>query len=269
MRKILFCVFVLIVCSSCGNDSKNNETQNILERFIAHAGGEIEGHNYTNSLEAIDLSYSKGCRLFEIDIIETSDGKLVSAHDWVHFKQTINYQGEKVGDTPLTEQEVLSAMVYGKYTPMNMEMINDWFEKHSDAIFVTDKINDPDRISDEFKFKDRLIMELFSWEAIKKAIELGITALVSENLIFETENIEKKLDDLKITHIGMPRDRITDNKDLLKRLKAKGIKNYVWYLEKPINGVPAENYVWENEMEYCYGMYANSLDIIESLLTNR
>ena len=49
-------------------------------RFIAHAGGRIEGMNYTNSLEALNNSYKNGFRLFELDIIETSDGEFVAAH---------------------------------------------------------------------------------------------------------------------------------------------------------------------------------------------
>ncbi len=53
-----------------------------INRFIAHAGGEIDGHTYTNSLEALNLNYKKGFRLFELDIHETSDHKYVAVHDW-------------------------------------------------------------------------------------------------------------------------------------------------------------------------------------------
>ncbi|WP_339666208.1 hypothetical protein, partial [Maribacter arcticus] len=48
-----------------------------INRFIAHAGGEVNGIKSTNSKNALDENYKKGFRIFELDIIETSDGKLV------------------------------------------------------------------------------------------------------------------------------------------------------------------------------------------------
>ncbi len=35
--------------------------------MIAHAGGGINEHNYSNSLEALEYSYNKGFRAFEMD----------------------------------------------------------------------------------------------------------------------------------------------------------------------------------------------------------
>jgi len=52
----LYSFILLFILFGC---SKNVET-----RFIAHAGGEVEGYSYTNSLEAMNLSYSKGCKLY-------------------------------------------------------------------------------------------------------------------------------------------------------------------------------------------------------------
>ncbi len=240
---------------SCEGSKKteNLSDPNPIDAFIAHAGGQIEGYNYTNSLEALDLSYSKGCRMFELDLQLTTDNKIVAAHDAVF----------------VTENQFMAQLIQGKFTPMNMNSINLWFEKHSDAVLVTDKINNPKLIVESFKFKDRLIMELFSWEAVEEAITLGITPLVSENLVFETKNIEEKLDNLHIKFIGMDRQRIAVNCDLLKRLKEKGIRNYVWGLETPVNGIIAEDYVWNNEMDYCYGMYANNIDLLTSLLNKQ
>lgn len=49
---------------------------------IAHAGGGIDGHIYTDSLEAINNSYDNGARLFDIDLRFTSDIEIVLRHDW-------------------------------------------------------------------------------------------------------------------------------------------------------------------------------------------
>ncbi|VAW54372.1 hypothetical protein MNBD_GAMMA05-928 [hydrothermal vent metagenome] len=39
-------------------------------RFIAHAGGSIEGNKYNNSLDALDSSYKNGFRLFEPELLK-------------------------------------------------------------------------------------------------------------------------------------------------------------------------------------------------------
>jgi hypothetical protein len=129
------------------------------DSFIAHAGGEIDGYKYTNSLEALDLSYSKGARLFELDILETADKKLVASHDWND-------------GLPLTYEAFLAQKVEGKFTPLDLASINQRFAQHTDAILITDKINDPQKVVEAFQFPDRLRMELFSWEAVQTAKEL-------------------------------------------------------------------------------------------------
>ena len=40
------------------------------DRYIAHAGGEVNGVKSTNSKHALDENYKKGFRIFELDIIE-------------------------------------------------------------------------------------------------------------------------------------------------------------------------------------------------------
>ena len=252
----------------CDCDGNDDEKTDYTRFFIAHAGGAIDDINYTNCLEALDLSYSKGCKLFELDLIKTTDNKFVAAHHWEHYKTITDYSGT-MDDTPLSEEEFLSFKIHGKYTPMNMDAINLWFQNHPDAILVTDKTNEPEKIYNDFLFRDRVIMELFSWDAIDKAIELGIRPLVTDGLFFGTPDIEQVFEDKKIEYFGMGYYRMQGNEDLLRRLKKKGLKNYVWSLEVPVNGKPAEYHVWDYEMNFCYGMYANDLDLLTSLLNEQ
>ena len=59
------------------NYKKNYNFTNYLNdknRFIAHAGGGLNGQKYLNALEALNESYSKGLKLFELDLKLTSDG---------------------------------------------------------------------------------------------------------------------------------------------------------------------------------------------------
>ena len=235
---LLFFIFMNFI--SCNKDEQFHKNR---DKFIAHAGGKIKGYIRTNSLESLDASYKKGFRMFELDLQMTNDGKIVAVHDPIN----------------MTEAQFLAQQIKGEFTPMNMEIINHWFENHPDAIFVTDKINNPKLLAEQFKFKDRLIMELFTWEAIYEAIELNIIPMVSPIVFWNTPNIEEKLESLNIKYIGMHQEDINRDKELLKKLKEKGFKTYVWFTSRKIDGMKSEKYIWKYNMEYCYGMYANEI----------
>jgi hypothetical protein len=49
--------------------------------FVAHAFGAIDGHTYTNSLEAFRRNYARGFRVFEVDHVLMADGTALAAHD--------------------------------------------------------------------------------------------------------------------------------------------------------------------------------------------
>lgn len=225
-------------------------------RFIAHAGGEIEGDRYTNSLEALDLNYKKGFQLFEIDFIKTSDGKFVAAHDWKKWKEQTGYKGE----VPITQEEFLKHKIKGKYTPLTLETVNSWFKKHPEAILVTDKVNTPKEFTAQFIDKNRLIMELFSMKAVKEGLSLGIkSAMPSENVLNSIKGDKVKvLRELGIKNIAISRKGIEKNKSLLLKLKKVGIKVYVYHVNfgKQFD----EKYVVQNEFKYVYGLYADKWD---------
>jgi hypothetical protein len=237
------------------------EPHPLAEVFIAHAGGEIDGNPYTNSLEALNASYSKGCKLFELDIVESSDGVFVAAHDWLHFKGIADYDGT-LDEAPLSEQEFLSQHIHSAYTPMSITAINAWFENHADAILVTDKVNEPKRFAQQFKFKDRLIMELFSWGAVAEAIEVGVKAMPSENLIFGTPDIERILDSLEIKYAAVSRTLLDGREDFFLRLKNSGVKTYVFHIN--FEAGKDEKYVFENELHLITGMYADDLSLLQA-----
>ena len=60
------------------NRKNDYEIFNDKKRYIAHAGGEILGNTYTNSLEALNNSYKNGFRYFELDMIVTADNYIVA-----------------------------------------------------------------------------------------------------------------------------------------------------------------------------------------------
>lgn len=222
------------------------------DRYIAHAGGEINEVRYSNTKEALDYSYQKGFRLFELDIIQTSDGKWVAAHDWNMWSRFTDYQGT----LPPTLAEFKKRTIYGDYHTMDLTEINKWFEQHEDAVLVTDKVNDPIAFSKAFIDKNRLIMELFSQLAVEEALQNGIKVMMSQEPLMKLKG--DKTDYLTINNIeyvAVSRRIISSKEELLLNLKEKGIKVYVYN----VNFDPGkdEKYVYDNELGLVYGMYAD------------
>ncbi|KQC32383.1 hypothetical protein AAU57_02835 [Nonlabens sp. YIK11] len=226
-----------------------------VDRFIAHAGGKIDGKVYTNSLEALNKSYQAGFRLFELDIIKTSDGHFVAAHDWDTWKRLSNYSGE----TPVTLKIFNSQKLFGEYTPLDMTAINSWFETHKDAILVTDKTREIKRFSTEFLDKSRLIMEVFNVEDAELASVYRVEPILSESIIASMNlNLVPFMKDRDFKYITFSRNSISKFKGVLKMAKENGIKSYVYHVN--FQGGKDEKYVVEYELGQVYGLYADEWD---------
>lgn len=225
-------------------------------RFIAHAGGKIEGSTYTNSLEALDLSYKNGFRLFELDILESADSVFVAAHSWEDWQNLTGYNGQLPPSSSIFKQY----KILDKYTPLDINDINNWFSGHPDAILVTDKVNSPFRFSKSFIAKERLIMELFSLEAVKEGVESNIkSAMASWGVLSEIKGDKvQKLLDLGVTDIAASRRLIKYNIPLMTRLKNNGVKVYVFHVN--YDKGKDEDYVVRFDMDYIYGLYADEFD---------
>lgn len=104
--------------------------------LIAHAGGGINGQNYSNSLEALNLNYAKGFRTFEIDFSWTSDGQLVCLHDWgKRFKKAFGFKIKQ----PLSIggfENVLKTT--NGIHPCTLDTLELWIKNHSDVKIITD-----------------------------------------------------------------------------------------------------------------------------------
>ncbi len=237
-------------------EMKDTANRYDINRFIAHSGGMIDGHIYTNSLEALNNSYKSGFRLFELDILRTSDGHFVAAHNWKQWKDFTGYQGELPPDRDNFKQQ----KILQKYAPLDMDDINAWFENHPDAILVTDKINDPAAFSNLFVDKSRLMMELFTMDAVKEALATGIrSAMPTWGLLKEMKRDKvRELKDMGITDIAASRRVIKYNIPLFQELQKNGIRVYVFHVN--YDKKKDENYVVQYDMDYVYGMYADTFD---------
>lgn len=243
------------------NNIEANSYRKDKDRFIAHAGGEIDGHTYSDSLEALNLSYQKGFRLFELDIIKTSDNIYVGAHDWEHWAEGTGYKG----NLPPDRKTFKKYKIYGRYSPLDITDINKWFKNHPDAILVTDKVNTPIDFSKKFIDKGRLMMELFTWDAVRNGLKAKIKAAMPTGSILKEIEGDKivYLKNLGIKNIAISRRSINDQSTFLLDIAKAGIKTYAFHVnfDKGMD----EEYVVCKERNFFYGMYADKWDFTTNI----
>lgn len=122
------------------------------DNVVVHALGSIDGVAYTNAKEALEYSYQDGTRLFECDLIMTSDGQIVACHDW-DFWNRETYQEDSADENYIPTLDVfMSRKIMGKYTPMSGDDIVQFLRDHPDTYFITDtKYAEPEQIKEEFQ----------------------------------------------------------------------------------------------------------------------
>ena len=190
-------------------------------KFIAHAGGGIDQHTYTNSLEAVNLSISKGFKLIEIDLRETKDKHFVGVNTWTKYKRDNLFDENDINDEPLYLKEFKKIKIFNKYTPLTVNEINKIFTENNDLILVTDKTNNFRKINSDFSFdKKRIIVEIFGKKNYFKSIKRGIInpmfAASSDDYDFIIKN--------NIKLITAHSKDIINNEEIYKNLISRGVK---------------------------------------------
>lgn len=141
-RIILLIEILLAACLFTGSVPYGNAKEEIAVNtpefnwenynIITHALGGLDGYTYLNSRESFINHYDKGCRFFEVDLSQTSDGVWVCRHNW---KEPMGqWEGDK--KKVLSSEEFLNTPIYGKYTPMSFEDLLKLLDEYPDA-FVT------------------------------------------------------------------------------------------------------------------------------------
>ena len=188
-------------------------------KLIAHAGGEIDQHTYTNSLESINLSYNRGFKYIELDFLKTRDGHYVAAHDWNKWVSFTEYKGK----IPPTLENLKKYKILKKFTPLSIYDVNEWISKNPDITLVTDKVKSPKDFTNYFNFKNQLLMEVFDYQAIIEAKELGIDFTVSDIFLYKNlpldRNLLEKLNSLGVRKLSA--SNIVINKDIIFFIEAK------------------------------------------------
>ncbi len=118
--------------------------------LFAHGLGEINGVATTNSLEAFQASYDKGFKVFESDLLLTSEGDLVLAHDNWRFITNVDGSISKI-DSPIS-YEAFRMMQQGEgLTTLSFEEMAKLMVENKDVRIITDtKETNPAAVKAQF-----------------------------------------------------------------------------------------------------------------------
>lgn len=97
--------------------------------LIYHAAGGIDGLDYSNSRNALELTLENGSRFIEIDFRYTADGQLVCARDWADLTQS--------GEAP-TLEAFRDMKIYGKYATLTAVDLIGYMQIHPDLYIIID-----------------------------------------------------------------------------------------------------------------------------------
>ncbi|MDT8366704.1 MAG: glycerophosphodiester phosphodiesterase family protein [bacterium] len=114
-------------------DPRSLSTDNVF----AHAMGSIDGIRYSNSLEAFQLNYSKGFRVFEVDLMLTADGNVVASHDGIEEKYGLDRPVSEI-----TARQFKDTRFLDSYATLDLADLMMLLSSHPDAVIVLDVKSD-------------------------------------------------------------------------------------------------------------------------------
>ena len=222
--RFFFIIFFIIF------QNNNSYTREI--NYIAHAGGEINGTRYTNSLDAVKQSIILGYKFIEIDLHLSSDGYFYGFHDFTNSlilknekdSQIIYNFKNKFNSHNITKNDLILLNKKLKYPLILEEDIVNIFNSNTELNLVTDKTQNFKELNDKFKFMNsRLYIEITTKKSYLKSLFYPF-----ENKIFLTPTfnfIDRFFVRLfKIKKVVFHKDLL--NMEVVKKRLKKYKKNY-------------------------------------------
>ncbi len=148
-----------------------------LPEKIIHAGGAIGGYVGSNSLEALNRSYSLGRRFIEMDFVLSSDGIPVCLHDWSMF------YSNALTETPITAEEFAGVRIFNEYTAVTLDTLVLWLNTHPDAYIITDIKEDNVNVLRQIAEKHpeivpRLLPQIYDYEEYAPVRAMGYANII-------------------------------------------------------------------------------------------
>ncbi|MEK5036077.1 phosphatidylinositol-specific phospholipase C/glycerophosphodiester phosphodiesterase family protein [Paenibacillus sp. FSL R7-0302] len=234
----------LLLVLMLGGKEKQPATGFAAHRVIAHAMGGINDKAYTNTKDAFIANYEQGTRIFEADLLLTSDEQLVARHEWTTgMSKKLGQQEvlppDKQGEV-LTHDEVMNSPVLELYSPLDIEKIVNLMEIYPDTYIVTDtKELEPQQVTKQFELiveaarkKDpalleRIVPQIYSREMLEVVKQVYAFPEIIYTLYQTEDSDEVVIEFVKQTgvDITMPTTRAT--KSFVRNLKKAGARVYV------------------------------------------
>ena len=220
-------------------------------RMVAHAMGGIDELTYTNSYDAFRVNYEKGLRVFEVDLLLSSDHELIARHEWGEgFTKMLGQQ-----DTVETERqgavwshgEFKAAKIKGDYEPLDWADIVKLLERYPDIYIVTDtKQTTPEEIQEIFtqiveqtkerqlELLERVVPQIYNrdmWETVQAIYPFDSVIFTLYQTQETDEQVVQFAKEKQIAAITMSETRA--NPDLIADLKRVGVVSYVHTINDP------------------------------------
>lgn len=213
-------------------------------KVVAHAMGGINGHTYTNALDAFVANYEQGTRVFEVDLLLTTDGELVARHEWTGNMSRLLGQLEvlpaaKQG-TVLSYAEFMDSPILNIYSPLDLDKIFDLMVAYPDAYIVTDtKELDPGLAAQQFELivhtaerrdpslLSRIVPQIYSRDMLELINQVHVFPEVIYTLYQSQDSNEAVIEFVKETGVDITMPAPRAEKSFVQKLKRAGARIYV------------------------------------------
>ena len=217
-------------------NSDNRVKPSVTMNYIIHAGGAIDGYNYTNTFEAIENSYNLGNRYVEIDFMFSRDGHPICVHEWTNIITT----GNRIKLPVL--KDFLKYKIHDNYTPMWIGSVADYMRSHEDLFIITDTKASNERLLSYIAthypdIMDRLIVQIYSEDQYDMAYNMGFRNIIftTYNLSWELQSDPEYLKSFADTHklAGYTFPSYMCYQDFINVMKQTGINLYTHTVDDP------------------------------------
>ena len=235
--------------------------------FISHSGGGINGKEFSNSLEAWNLAYENGNRVFDADMMFTNDRKLIVKHegrnlelDSTPMKEShvvidgngiLQYQYMCTDD--ISYDNYMNSKIYHKYTPIDCEMLIEYMYTHKDLYIAPDMKDDIEESynylyemaikKDMSEILDRIIVPVYDVDSYKKVNSIyNFKSYIFKQYINNPQNYYDQVKFMlenNIHVLNVSQDYMSDSE--IQEIEKKGIHIYV----AVVNNISDMNYYKE------------------------
>jgi len=242
---LLILGIVLLALSWLPETPKSEEDGFRAHRMVAHAMGGIEGLTYTNTSDAFLVNYDQGFRVFEVDLLLSSEGRLVARHEWGEsFTRQLGQEDELAADRQgavLSYAEFKAAKIQGVYEPLDWDDVLELMEQYPDVYIITDtKQSSPEEIQQIFtqiveqaKAKDpelleRVVPQIYNremWEPVQAIYPFASVIFTLYQTHDTDEEVVAFAEDKHLAAVTMSDTRA--NAQLIEELNRIGVPSYI------------------------------------------